>query len=445
MDTSWSQIAIQVATVLLLVLANGFFVAAEFSLVTVRRSRVEQLLREGRPGAARLAGILKDLDTVISSTQLGITMASLALGWAGEPFLASLFEPFLHFLPVPAIWPAAHTLAVAAAFTIITFLHIVLGELAPKSLALQRAEAVAFKVSGPMSIFTRIFRPFIIILNGAGNSVLRAIGAHGARAHELVHSEEELRIILSESEASGVLEEGETEIIQRIFDFPDITARQVMVPRTEMSVLPLDAGLDMALDMALREDFTRFPVYKNDIDDLVGVVHVKDIMRAATGRAAGAFEMSKLVRPALILPEVTHVDDLMAQLRRNKTHMAILVDEFGGTAGLVTMQDLLEEIVGDVADEFEENEIQIQHEADGSILLNGKLLIQDVIEELGLSLNDGNYVTIGGMVFGLIGRRPRVGDEVALDDQRLRVEAVDGLRVALVRLLPAVQDAHIEA
>jgi len=435
MNDSGLGVVFQLVTVLALVLANGFFVAAEFSLVTVRRSRVEELVNSGHRGARLVADILKDLDTVISSTQLGITMASLALGWVAEPFLAHLIEPWLSFLPAGAAIPAAHTLAVALAFVAITYLHIVLGELAPKTLAMQRAESTAFAVAGPMIVFARIFRPFIRLLNGSGALVLRLAGVHGANQEHMVHSQEELRIILNDSQEGGVLEERETEIIQRIFAFTDLTARQVMVPRTDMVCIPVNATLDEALEIVMRYHFTRFPVYNAGLDDIVGVAQIKDILPAICGKAE-SFDLRAIVHNPLIMPEIVRVDELLSQFRRQKTHLAVLVDEFGGTAGLVTMQDLLEEIVGEVSEGFEENEIQTEPQADGSILINGKVLLSDLNDRFGLELADPHYVTLGGLVFSQIGRRPRLGDEVSVEETQLRVEELDGLRVALVRMIP---------
>ncbi len=258
-------------------------------------------------------------------------------------------------------------------------------------------------------------------------------GMRGPGGGHLVHSEEELRILLNESQQGGVLEQQETEIIQRIFDFTDMTARQVMVPRTEMVCLPLGATLDEVLEVVLREGYNRYPVYNQSIDDIAGVVRVKDILPALCGKSDG-FDLKAILHAPLIVPEMIHVDDLLGQFRRHKTHLAILVDEFGGTAGLVTMQDLLEEIVGEVSEGFEENELQIEPQADGSVLINGKVLLADVNERFGLKLDDPHYVTLGGLVFSQIGRRPRIGDEVEVKGTHLRVEQLDGLRVALVRM-----------
>ena len=434
----------QLVTVLGLVLANGFFVAAEFSLVTIRRSRVEELVNQGNTRARLVDDILKDLDTVISSTQLGITMASLALGWIAEPFLARLIEPWLSFLPAGAILPAAHTLAVAIAFILITYLHIVLGELAPKSMALQRLESTALAVAGPMIIFARIFQPFIRLLNGSAIFLLHLVGIRGPSSEQMIHSEEELRIILDDSQQGGVLEEQETEIIQRIFDFTDTTARQVMVPRTEMVCISLDAPLNDVIEIVTQHSYTSFPVYNTSIDDIVGMVQVKDILPHICGQKE-TFDVQSVMHSALIVPDMIHVDELLSQFRRQKTHIAVLVDEFGGTAGLVTMQDLLEEIVGEVSENIGEDEIQIEPQADGSILINGKMLLNDVNRRFDLKLSDPHCVTLGGLVFKLIGHRPRLGDEVSIEGARLSVEQLDGLRVAMVRMVLLGEDSAVGA
>jgi magnesium and cobalt exporter, CNNM family len=440
MDSSAIGVLFQLLTVLVLVLTNGFFVAAEFSLVTIRRSRVEELVNQGNLRARLVADILKDLDTVISATQLGITMASLALGWIAEPFLARLIEPWLSFLPASVAVAAAHTVAVTIAFITVTYLHIVLGELAPKSLALQRAQSTALAVAAPMVIFVRIFRPFIRLLNGSGTFILRLMGVQGVSGEQVAHSEEELRIILDDSQEEGVLEKEETEFIQRIFDFTDMTARQVKVPRTDMVCIPIDAALDNVLEIVTSHGYTRFPVYDGSLDNIVGIVQVKDVLPDLCGQR-DSFDVRTILHKPLIVPEIIHVDDLLSQFRRMKTHMAILADEFGGTAGLVTMQDLLEEIVGDVSEDIEEDEIQIEPQADGSALINGKVLLTDVNMRFDLKLGDPHCVTLGGLVFTLIGRRPRVGDEVPVEGALLRVEELDGLRVALVRLALVNQDA----
>ena len=435
MSESGVSAIFQVFTVLALVLANGFFVAAEFSLVTVRRSRIEELVKGGDLRARLVEDILKNLDSVISSTQLGITMASLALGWIGEPFLAHIIEPWLWFLPTTVAFVTANAVAVVISFSLITYLHIVLGEIAPKSLALQRTEKTALVVAGPMLLFTRVLFPFIRFLDLSGAFVLRLLGIRGPIHEHFLHTEEELRIILNDSQEGGVLEENETEIIQRIFDFTDLTARQVMVPRTDMVCIPIDATLNDVLDTVTMHPYTRFPVYREGVDDIVGIVRVRDLLPVTCGRPE-TFDLHGLLHKPLIVPEMIHVDDLLDEFRRNKTHLAILVDEFGGTAGLITMQDLLEEIVGDLSDSLERDQLGIESQEDGSALIDGRVLLGDVNDRFGLELEDPHYVTIGGFVFSRIGRRPRIGDEVIVDGAILRVEALDGLRVTHVRLAP---------
>lgn len=444
MSDSGPWIIFQLAIVLALVLTNGFFVAAEFSLITVRRSRIEELLNQGNKRARRVADILKDLDTVISSTQLGITMASLALGWVAEPFLARIIESWLFFLPASIAIPVAHTLAVALAFASITYLHIVLGELAPKSLALQRTESIALTVAGPMIFFARIFRPFIRLLNGSGLFLLHLAGIRGASNEQMIHSEEELRIILDDSQEGGVLEEHETEIIQRIFDFTDMTARQVMVPRTDMVCLPLDASLNDIVTTVTQHRYTSYPIYGENLDDILGMIQVKDILPHVCGQDA-PFDIKTIMHNALIVPDMIPVDDLLSQFRRQKTHIAVLVDEFGGTAGLVTMQDLLEEIVGDMSEGIGEDEIQIEPQSDESALINGKVLLTDVNKHFGLKVEDPHCITLGGLVFKLIGRRPRLGDEVSIEGAHLSVEQLDGLRVSLVRLVLLSRETTAES
>ena len=325
----------RLAAVLALVAANGFFVAAEFGLVAVRRTRIEQLANEGNALAKRVRHALEQLDSHIAATQLGITISSLALGWIGEPALARLIEPALSRLP--GIWPqiSAHAIAVAIAFTIITTLHIVLGELVPKTIALQRSESTALFVTRPLQTFLWLFGPFIHAMNGLGNVIVRWIGLRPAGGHELAHSEEELRLLVTASQESGVLEASEEEMIHKVFSFADKEAHQVMVPRTEIAGVPADMTLrDFAAYVADERLHTRFPVYEGTIDSIIGIVHLKDaVLAMATERLDQP--VRTVMRPVLVVPESIHVDELLRQLRRRRMHMAVLVDEFGGTAGIV--------------------------------------------------------------------------------------------------------------
>ncbi|MCP4543318.1 MAG: HlyC/CorC family transporter [Chloroflexi bacterium] len=417
------------------VLLNGFFVAAEFGLVSVRRTRIEQLAAEGHKAAIVARRAISDPDNFIAATQLGITLASLSLGWIGESTLVDLIEPLLHFLPEAWVGGAAYSIAATVAFIIITFLHVVVGELAPKSIALQHPERTALVVARPTEIALIIFRLPILVLNGAGNFLLRLVGIQPASGHEQVHSVQELKMLIEASHEEGVLEEQEEQMLQAVFDMRASRALHVMVPRTEMVCIPADAELEKVIELAARSTLTKFPVFEGDLDHIVGVVYVKDVIRHIREQENGVVTRA-LMRDALFLPEAVLVAELLAAFRRARQHIAILVDEYGGTVGLVTLEDLLEEIVGDIQDAFDHDGPGVQRMPDGSVIIDGMTQVEDVNEALGLSLEDPYYTTIGGLLMGSLDRIPVVGDEVPVGDQgvRLRVKEMDGLRVSLVRL-----------
>ena len=430
-------------TVVILVLLNGFFVAAEFALVSVRRTRIDQLVNEGSARARLVQGALVHLDTYIAATQLGITMASLALGFLGEPAIAHLLEPlFEQFLPTQGAYFTAHGVALVIAFSIATALHIVLGELAPKSIALQRAESTALWVTAPLDIFLKVFRPFIAVLNGIGNAVVRMIGLQPAGGHAAVHSVEELELLVHSSREAGLLQEQQERMVEGVFDFGERRAGQVMTPRTEMDAVPVSIGLGELARHAADARHSRLPVYDGDRDHIIGVVHVKDVLQTLERRTQGKpFDLRMIMRRVPFVPQSLPLDRVMAELRRQKSHLAIVVDEFGGTAGIVTMEDLLEEIVGDVADEFDPTHEAIEQLPDGSVTLDGLLAIDEVAERFGLGVDEPFYETLGGYIFGQLQRAPKVGDTVRVpSDRLLRVEELDGLRVARVRLLPPGAD-----
>lgn len=436
MNGRWLSILTGLLGVLFFVLLNAFFVAAEFGLVSVRRTRVEELAAQGHPTALIVRRALDDPDRFIAATQLGITIASLALGWIGEPALAQLFVPLLQFLPSSWIGTAAHSIAAAIAFICITFLHVVAGELAPKSVALQNPERTAFFVARPMLVIFQMFRPAIWALNGAGNGLLRLIGIRPAGGHERVHSVQELKMLIEASQEEGVLKAEEEQMLRAVFDLRSSRAAEVMVPRTEMVCAPADATVEELADLAERTALTKFPVFEGDLDHIIGVVYLKDLLRPIRA-CRSDLTARALMREALFLPETVPVADLLAHFRRARQHIAILVDEYGGTAGLVTLEDLLEEIVGDIGDLFEPSTPQIQRLPDGSVLLDGLMTIDEANEALNLALSDPFYTTIGGLVMGRLDRIPVAGDEVVLEDgRRLRVEEMDGMRVARVRLIP---------
>jgi putative hemolysin len=423
--------------VVVLVLLNGFFVAAEFALVSIRKSRVDQMVIEGNARARLVQRAITHLDTYIAATQLGITMASLALGFIGEPAIAHLLEPlFERVLPPEGAWLTSHGVALVLAFSIATALHIVLGELAPKSVALQRPEGTALWVTAPLDIFLKVFRPFIAVLNGIGNAVVRMIGLQPAGSHASVHSVEELELLVHSSREAGLLEEQQERMVAGVFDFGERHAGQVMTPRTEVEAVPITIRLPELSRRAADGRHSRLPVFDGDLDHMVGVIHVKDVLRALErGVQQSSFDIRSVMRRVPFVPETLPLDRLMAELRRQHAHLAVVVDEFGGTAGIVTLEDLLEEIVGDVTDEFDVGRATIERLPDGTVALDGLLSIDEINAQFGLNVEEPFYDTVGGYVFGQLQHEPKVGDTVALPDGReFQVSEVDGLRVARVLL-----------
>jgi putative hemolysin len=435
MDASLGIDLLKLAGVVVLVLANGFFVSAEFALVSIRRTRVAELVSQGTSAASWVQKAVENPDRFIAATQLGITLASLGLGWVGEPALAHLIQPVVGLFPAAIQSGVAHSLSAALAFAVITFLHVVIGELAPKSIALQSTERVALIVARPTVWTEWIFKPAIWLLNGAGNALLRIVGVKPAAGHELVHSVDELKMLVTASAEGGVVEVDEEEMLHAVFDFSDTLVRQVMVPRTEMVAVPADATLESLKDIAIQNPYTKLPVYQDSLDHVIGVVHLKDVLRAMYGKRAGAKTARDLMRETIFVPETARIGTLLKRFRARQQHLAIVLDEYGGTAGVVTLEDLLEEIVGEVSDPFD-SEPEIQAMPDGSSLIDGLTLIDEVNEHFGLHLTDPAYDTIAGFMLGKLGRMAQVGDHIEEGGASLRVEAMDGRRIARVSLLP---------
>ena len=429
MDAALGSDLLRLAGVVVLVLVNAFFVAAEYALVSVRPTRVEELLQLGRPGARAVKKALEHLDRFIAATQLGVTVASLTLGWLGEPALSGLLEPLLALLPAAWVGVAGRTISAIIAFTVITFLEVVVGELMPKAIALQRAESIALVVAQPTRLIGRIFSPFIWVVNGTGNFLLRLMGLEPAGGPEASHSEEELRLLVRASGESGELAMSQREMLTAVFDFGDLTAHEAMVPRTEMIAIPADANLDEFIQEAVKHPFSKFPVYEGDLDHIVGIANVKDLVRVQHDARQTA-TVRGLLREALFVPDTIRLDALLQQFRARRQHIAIVLDEYSGTAGLVTLDDLVGRILGDVADPFDKSSPDIQRLPTGAYLVDGLTNIEDVNDRLGLKLHDDFYDTIAGFVLGRLGRMARVGDTVEADGVRLKVEALDGLRIS---------------
>ena len=432
MEHSLADMLWRLAGLLALVFANGFFVAAEFSIVTVRKTRIDQLIAEGHVGARALRRAVSNPDPFIAATQLGITMASIGLGWIGEPALASMLLPALTFLPLRVAETTAHSIAIAVAFAIVTALHIVLGELAPKTIALDKPEATALAVVKPTEVFMKVFWPFIRLLNGTGQAVVKLLGLHSKGGHALVHSEEELKMLVTASQEAGVLEEQEEQMLHRVFGFADLTAGQVMIPRTELIALPGNLTRDELIARIAGGRLTRLPVYRRNLDDVIGMLHVTDLLKAiASGHNVDA---ASLARETVTVPETLGADDLLTEMRRRRVGEAIVIDEYGGTAGLVTFESLMERIIGDVPGHADAASARIVVRPDGSADIDGLALVTDVNTQFGLSIDEETYNTVGGLVLGALGRDARVGDTIQVDGRRMRVTALDGLRVAKVWL-----------
>ncbi len=467
--------ALGLVAVVILVLANGFFVATEFALVSVRRTRVQQLAAEGNRRAISVLDRLTHLDTYIAATQLGITISSLALGWIGEPAVAVVIEDIVVYLPFEIGPTTTHAISFIIAFSFVTALHIVIGELAPKSLALQRPEETSLAVSRWIHGFLMIFRPVIISLNWVGNRIVKMFGIEPAGGHAMVQSAEELLISIEASRQAGLVHQTAQDLVGRAFSFNDLQARHVMVPRTEVVAIPVDATLDHVMQVASDTSHTRLPIYVDDTDHIVGIIKVKRLMpvfmaqiearaiaRTAEATVAGNGHVAGLKEPVraahdiaaqqvekfdirdymlepMLVPETLAAAEVFTRMREDAVQMAVVIDEYGGTAGIVTLQDIVAQLIGRVQDQDDEGESN-GHGADGVLHLDGLIGLVELREQYGIDLLGEGYdvETLGGYVFFVLGRPAIVEDEVeAPSGQRLVVEEMDGLRVARLQVLPA--------
>jgi CBS domain containing-hemolysin-like protein len=434
MERDVLDVGVRLIAVLALVLANGFFVAAEFALISVRKTRIDQLLAEGSRLARPVRRALDNPDQYIAAVQLGITMASLALGWIGEPAVANLLYPLLSAFPATISAATSHTLAVGIAFVIITALHIVLGELAPKTVALQYPEKTSLLVAKPTELFLRAFSPFIRVLNAMGWAVVKMLGMKPRGGHGLAHSEEELKMLVTASQEAGVLEEEEEQMLHRVFDFAEYTAAEMMVPRTEMAAASADASVADIIELVVRGRHTGLPVYRGGVDNIVGIMLVSDLVGALASPTRNV-NVAAIAREALTVPETMKADAVLRQMRRHRTRQAIVIDEYGGTAGIVTFERVMERIVGELGADFGTTASTIRQLPDGSAEVDGLTLVIDINERFALDIDEDTYTTIGGYILGRLGRRPKIGDTVEVRSRTLRVEALDGLRVSRVRII----------
>lgn len=383
-------------TIVILIIATAFFVATEFAIVKIRPSRVDQMIQEKRKNAHAVKKVIDDLDGYLSACQLGITITALGLGWLGEPTVVAMLQPFFKQLAIPDT--VASVISFLIAFLFITFLHVVLGELAPKTVAIQKAEAISLLAARPIIFFYRLMYPFIWLLNGSALSLVRMFGIKPATESEEAHSEEELRIILSESYESGKINQTEYGYVNRIFAFDDLLAREIMVPRTDMVCLYLDKSLEENLQIIKSERFTRFPVVKDNKDNVLGMINTKQIFLQYDDRKD--IKLSELVQPVLTVTEAIPVKKLLRKMQEGRTHIAILLDEYGGTSGMITIEDILEEIVGDIRDEFDTEEKEIEHLGDDHIVVDGIVPLFRINELLETDIESEGMDSIGGWLYG---------------------------------------------
>jgi putative hemolysin len=409
---------VELLAVAVLILLNAFFVAAEYGLVTARRTRIRELEEQGNRRARSVLQIVSNPPRFIAAMQLGVTATSLAIGAVGEQALAKVFDPIL-----------ASVVAIALAFLIITFLHVVIGELVPKGVALRHSETTALAVSAPVRGFFVVMKPLIWVLQQSSELVLRALGIEPPGAEDDVLSEAELKMVLDRSTKHGEIEQQEQEMLYKVFDFADKEVSAVMVPRPEVVALSVELPPEEALAAMIESPYTRYPVYRESLDQVVGILHVRDLISALTDRGIAGVQVEELVRPAHIVPETKDLAALLAEFRRTNQHMAIVVDEYGDLEGIVTLEDLLEEIVGEIEDEFDLPDESVERLPNGKMRIDGTFPIDDFNEQFERQIPIEDYHTMGGFVFGLIGRAPEPGDEVEWDGTRFVVLEVEGSRI----------------
>ena len=418
--------------IILLVLLNAFFVGAEFALVRSRRTRLEAMVRSGDPLARFAVRASSNISRILSASQLGVTLASLGLGWVAESTVGDVFASMFANLPFAIEMSMRLTLGATLAIIVVTYLHVVFGELTPKAAALNHPEALARWLAPPLLLFAWITTPFTYFLNKSSQVILRALGQEKAGSEEAVHSPEEIRLLVEQSQEGGQMQAHDADLIDAVFEFSEKSAREVMTPRTELVALPVEATLSEVLSVVEESGLSRYPVYDESIDNIIGVVLAKDLLKLLAPRAnTDAFDLPSIMRPVHVIPGSREVEEVLADFKRLKEHMAVVLDEYGGTAGVVTMEDLLEEIVGEILDEYDtpEDAEAPLHTRAGETQVPGSTHIGELNEHLSLTVPDEDYTTIGGYVFGVLGRLPVVGDRVIAGGAIFTVREMDGRRI----------------
>lgn len=430
-----TDIFINIFIIAFLLFVNGFFVAAEFSLVKVRKTRLEQLCNEGNYQAKKALKLVNNVNKMLAAAQLGVTIASIALGWVAEATIVQLIEPVINLLPLANSVVTAHVIAVPISFILVTYFHVLLGEQLPKCVSLRHPETLALLISTPMDMFITVFKPFVWLLQVSGDKILAACHANSEDA-SLVHSTEELDMLVDASYNEGVLNETEAEMLHNMFKFSDLLAKQVMIPRTDMVCIPSDISYEELNEVALNNQYTRYPVYEENIDKILGFIHVKDLYSLSMKKES--FSMDKLIRPLMLVPETMTLDNLIIEFKKLHSQMAVVIDEFGGTSGLITLEDVLEEIIGDVQDEFDEDtEVDIKEVAENTYIANAMMRIDEFCDFFDLkesNFEEDDVDTIAGLVVKLLGRIANVGDSVSDNGLTFTVIEVDGARITKLQI-----------
>jgi CBS domain containing-hemolysin-like protein len=429
---------VEILAVVLLVAANAFFVAAEYAFVAVRRLRLQELTAGGSRRARHVLRLLERPGRFMATIQLGITFTTLAIGAVGQPVVSRLLRDVLEPMPGLAREPVAAVVAAAIAFLILSFLHATIGEIVPRAYALEHPEGAALAAATPLRAFSVVLAPFAWVVDRVSAWLLRTLRIASPGEAGAAHSEEELKLLVSASGSQGVLQEEEQRMLHRVFEFADKDAADVLVPRPDMVALQADTPVADALQVVLERPYTRYPVYAGDLDDILGILHVRDLFRRVQRGDAERLGLRGMIRPAIVVPETKQLDELLGEFRRSSSHMAIVVDEYGSVAGLVTLEDVLEEIVGEIGDEFDLPDTAIRRVGRGRVRVDGGFAVEDFNDRFGRDLPSDDYHTVGGWVFGELGRAPRVGDVVASDGVRFEVSAVDGPRIVEVDVTLAV-------
>ena len=436
-------LSLKILVVFLLVFGNAFFVAAEFSIVKMRSSRLDVLIAEGNRRASYAKKLADRLDVALSVTQLGITIVSLGLGWLGEPVVASLLHPAFSWFGVPE--SAVETVSFAIAFFLITSLHIVGGELIPKNVAIRKVESVALTVALPLLVFQRIMYPFVWLLNHVANWAEERMGfSVVTKEEDVAHTEEEIRVLMEESHRQGFIDKTELEFVDNVFDFADLSVREIMIPRTDMVCLDLEDSLEESIETAMEERLTRYPICDGGKDNIIGFLHIKDFLQTLYKKEEP--DLRKLARHALVVPEAMAVSRLLQTMQQERSQLAIVVDEYGGTAGMVTIEDVIEEIVGDIQDEFDTDRPLVEKKGACLYSVDAKMLLEELEDVLEVAIDEEEIDSVGGWLSAHVDNPPRIGQKAAFGDAQFFVEETEGVRITrvLCRLGREPQKEHDE-